>query len=211
MPRKKNTIKSVPKAVVKRLALYSRALHRLELTGTTRISSQKLAERLGLNPAKVRKDLAHFGQFGVPGFGYIVGDLRWEIRKILGTDQPVRVAIVGVGNLGKALISYVGFRTQGFKFVATFDTDQRKIGHTVSGIKIKDAQELEKTICMKQVDIVILAVPAHVAQEVTDKLVKCGITAILNFVPMRLTVPPNVKVHYVDLAMELESLGYYIS
>ena len=178
---------------------------------TSLISSRELAERLGLTSAKVRKDLAYFGQFGVRGFGYNVSQLRREIRKILGTDRPVRVAIVGVGNLGRALLSYVGFRTQGFKFVMAFDSDQRKIGHTVAGIKIRNAKSLEKIICMGEVDIVILAVPANVAQEVTDKLVKCGITAILNFVPLRLHVPPNVKVHYVDLAMELESLSYYIS
>ena len=210
MREEKNNLKTVPKSVIKRLALYSRTLHRMELNGVTRVSSKTLADRLGVNPAQVRKDLAHFGQFGVPGFGYRPRDLREQLRKILGTDREIRVAIVGVGNLGKALLSYVGFRAQGFKFVIAFDTDQRKIGHTINNVKIVNTKDLEKIIRKKHVDIVILSVPSNVAQEVTDRLGKTGINAILNFVPLRLLVPPMVKVHYVDLAIELESLSFYL-
>ena len=206
----KNKLKSVPKSVIKRLALYARCLHRIELNGVTRVSSQALADRLGLNPAQVRKDLAYFGQFGVPGFGYRPGELREQLRKILGTDHEIRVAIVGVGNLGKALLSYVGFQAQGFRFVAALDIDQRKIGHSVNNIKVKNVRNLEKVVRARHVDIAVLAVPANEAQEVTDRLVSCGITAILNFVPLRLVVPSTVKVHYVDFAMELESLTFYL-
>jgi len=210
MQNSKNHLKTVPKSVIKRLALYARTLHRMELNGIMRVSSKTLAERLGITPAQVRKDLAHFGQFGVPGFGYRPGELREKLRKILGTDRMIRVAIVGAGNLGKALLSYVGFRAQGFKFVAAFDSDQRKIGHIINNIKIQNIDNLEKIILGKKVDIAILAVPASKAQEVTDRLIKCNINAILNFVPLRLIVSDNVKVHYVDLAIELESLSFYL-
>ena len=203
-------VKPVPGATVKRLALYSRALYRMEMDGESRVSSLSLAERLGINPALVRKDLTYFGQFGVPGYGYRTSDLRNEIKKILGTDREVRVAIAGIGNLGLALLSYVGFRSQGFKFVTAFDTDARKIGQTIDGIKILSVAAVEETIREQKVDIVILAVPATSAQEIADRLVSCGITAIMNFSPIRLIVPPNVKVHYVDLALELESLSYYL-
>jgi redox-sensing transcriptional repressor len=205
-----NHLKSAPKSAIKRLALYSRALNRLEMNGAIRISSRILAAQLGITPAQVRKDLAYFGQFGVPGFGYKPKELRRQIRKILGTDEIKHVAIVGVGNLGRALLSYVGFKAQGFKFTAAFDSDPRKIGRTINHIKIQSINDLEKILQKKRVDIVILAVPMSVVQEVMDRLVKCHITAILNFVPQRLVVPPSVKVHYVDLAMELESLSFYL-
>lgn len=202
--------KHVPKAVIKRLALYVRALHRMELNGESRVSSKALSDRLGINPAQVRKDLAYFGQFGVPGYGYRTSELREQLRSILGTDREIRVAIVGVGNLGKALLSYVGFRSQGFKFVAAFDADPKKIGRSINDIVIYSAEDIEDTIKKKSIELVILAIPAPVAQEVTNRLVASGIHAILNFVPLRLKAPPNVKVHYVDLAMELESLSFYL-
>ncbi len=205
-----NHLKTVPKSAIKRLALYSRALSRLEMNGAIRVSSRILAAQLGITPAQVRKDLAYFGQFGVPGFGYKPKDLRLQIKKILGTDEIKHVALVGAGNLGRALLSYVGFRTQGFIFTAAFDIDPHKIGRTINHLKISGMNDLEKILLKKQVDIVLLAVPLSVVQEVTDRLVRCGITAILNFVPQRLVVPPDVKVHYVDLAMELESLSFYL-
>ncbi len=210
MNDERNQKKPAPKAVIKRLALYSRALHRMEMNEETRVSSQALSERLGLNPAQVRKDLAYFGQFGVPGFGYHIKDLRLEIRRILGMDREVRVAIVGVGNLGRALLSYVGFRNQGFRFIGVFDADPKKIGSSVNELQVHPVSEMEEFIRRERVELVILSVPAAVAQETTDRIVGCGISAILNFVPLRLKVPDHVRVHYVDLAMELESLSYYL-
>lgn len=210
MEETKNNLKNVPKSVVKRLALYCRILHRMEMDGLTRISSRILAQCLGITPAQVRKDLAYFGQFGVPGFGYNPRELREHLKKILGTDRIINLAIIGVGNLGRALLSYVGFKNQGFKFLAAFDSDQRKIGCEINDLKILNIQDLEKILQASQVDIVVLTVPARVAQEVTDRLVKCGITVILNFVPLRLDVPAHVKVHSVDLAMELERLSFYL-
>lgn len=206
----KNNLKNVPKSVVKRLAQYCRVLHRMEMEGEDRISSKILAQRLEITPAQVRKDLAYFGQFGVPGFGYNPRDLRIHLKKILGTDRIINLALIGVGNLGRALLSYVGFKTQGFKFIAAFDSDQRKIGREINNLKISSISDMEKILKASQVDIVVLTVPAKGAQEVTDRLVQCGITAILNFAPLRLEVPSHVKVHSVDLAIELERLSFYL-
>jgi redox-sensing transcriptional repressor len=207
----KNKMKGIPKATIKRLALYARALYRIEMDGETRVSSMALAERLGINPAQVRKDLAYFGQFGVPGYGYRTSELHQKLKSILGTNREIRVALVGAGNLGRALLSYVGFSTQGFRFVAAFDTDQNKIGRVINNIEILSSARMEEVIRDSRVVIAVLAVPAQTAQEIANRLVKCGITAILNFSPTRLLVPPKVKVHYVDLALEMESLSFYLN
>ena len=204
------TDKKIPKAVIKRLSLYSRVLQNLEILDRDKVSSRELAQRLGLNSAQVRKDLAYFGQFGVPGLGYYVSDLRQNIKRILGTDRGVRIGLVGVGNLGAALMSYGGFARQGFHIVAAFDSDKRKVGATKGSVMIYDAAEMEKVIRREAIDIAILAVPADHAQPVCDQLVGAGITALLNFVPVHLQVPEHVKVHYVDLSIEIESLSYYL-
>lgn len=202
--------KPIPKAVVKRLSLYSRVLQNLEMKSISKISSKKLSEHLGLNPAQVRKDLAYFGQFGVPGVGYYVTELRSQIKRILQTDRSVHVAIVGVGNLGQALLSYSGFERQGFQIVGAFDIDHAKVGTTVRDVQIYHMDELEHRVRLLAVEILVLALLPESAQAAADRAVKCGITAILNFVPVRLVVPPYVKVHYVDLSIELESLAFYL-
>lgn len=203
-------LERIPKAVVKRLSLYSRVLTDLEMNNVEKISSQELAYHLGLNSAQVRKDLAYFGQFGVPGFGYYVSDLRANLKRILRTDRQLRVALVGVGNLGSALMAYGGFQRQGFKIAMAFDSDPRKVGQTRDGVTIHSTDELEKRLSEAAIDIVILAVPPDASQALADRVVRAGITGILNFVPKRLVVPEGVKVHYVDLAIELESLSYYL-
>ncbi len=202
--------KKIPRAVIKRLSLYSRVLQQLEMKKAEKVSSKELGDRLGLNSAQVRKDLAYFGQFGVPGFGYYVTDLRRNIKKILGTDREIRVGLVGVGNLGSALLAYGGFTRQGFKLVAAFDSSKRKVGAERNGVMIYDVAQMEEKIREHAIDIVILTVPADVAQDICTRAVQAGITCVLNFVPTRLIVPPGVKVHYVDLAIELESLSYYL-
>lgn len=202
--------RKIPKAVIKRLSLYSRVLQEMEMRSVEKISSMELGEKLGLNPAQVRKDLAYFGQFGVRGVGYYVAELRKSIKRILGTDREVRVGLIGVGNLGLALLSYGGFARQGFKIVAAFDNDKRKVGSVKNNIEIFNVRELEEKIKVRAIDLVILAVPAEAAQEIVGRVVKAGINAILNFVPTRLVVPDDVKVHYVDLAIEIESLTYYL-
>lgn len=200
----------IPPAVVRRLALYSRALNDLLLQNQEKVSSSELAEILGINSAQVRKDLAYFGQFGVPGFGYYIKDLQTNVHRILRTDRDLNVILVGVGNLGSALVSYGGFNRQGFRMTMAFDADRRKVGSTRGDLPIHHIDDLETRIAEVQADIAVLAVPAEVCQAVADRLVKAGIGGILNFVPRRLTVPPNVKVHYVDLSIEMETLSYYL-
>jgi len=201
----------IPKAVIKRLSLYARILQRMSLAGIDKVSSKELGDALGLNSAQVRKDLANFGPFGVPGFGYFVEDLRARIKSILGTDRTVRLALVGVGNLGQALLSYTTvFSREGFRMVAAFDADKRKVGGERLGVPVYHIGELAQRIRELAVDIVVLSVPTGVAQQVVDTAVGAGVTAILNFVPERLIAPKGVKIHYVDLSIEIESLSYYL-
>lgn len=202
--------KNIPKAVIKRLSLYARALKIFSVNRIEKLSSQELGETLGINPAQVRKDLAYFGQFGIPGFGYYVEELRKNIKEILGTDRMVRIALVGVGNLGQALMSYATFRQEGFMIVAAFDSDKRKVGGERNGVPTFHSDDLTTKLKELAIDIVILAVPVSAAQGLTDVIVAAGIQAILNFVPVRLVVPQRVKVHYVDLTIEIESLSYYL-
>lgn len=202
--------KKIPKAVIKRLSLYSRVLQGLEIHNRDKVSSRELAQQLGLNSAQVRKDLAHFGQFGVPGLGYYVSDLRENIKRILGTDRRLRIALVGVGNLGTALLAYGGFQRQGFDIVAAFDSDKRKVGSVKNGVEVYHIIDLATVIKAKGIEMVVLAVPVEHAQSVTEELIAAGIIAILNFVPTFLSVPESVKVHYVDLSIEIESLSYYL-
>ena len=205
-----DSVKKIPKAVIKRLSLYSRVLKDLEDKNTTKISSKQLSSLLGMNPAKVRKDLAYFGQFGVPGLGYYVSDLRIEIKKILRTDREIRVAMVGVGNLGSALLAYGGFIKQGFRVVSAFDVNPKIVGKVINGTKVELIENLEERLNELGVEIVVLSIPAENAQETVDAIVRASIRAILNFVPHRLVVPDEIKVHYVDLGIELESLSYYL-
>lgn len=209
-PENVERISNIPPAVVRRLSLYSRVLTDLEMNNIEKVSSQELAEYLGLNSAQVRKDLAYFGQFGVPGFGYYVSDLRTNLKRILRTDREVNVTLIGVGNLGSALVSYGGFQRQGFRIAMAFDADRRKVGSMRGNIEVYHIDELEQRLAESGVDIAVLAVPAEACQGMADRLVAAGVQGILNFVPKRLTVPAHVKVHYVDLAIEMESLSYYL-
>lgn len=201
----------IPTAVIKRLSLYTRALQILELNKVEKVSSTELGRQLGLNSSQVRKDLAHFGQFGVPGFGYHVSDLRSRLKQILGTDREVAVALIGTGHLGTALLSYGGFSRQGFRLVCGFDIrvpDPPFLGP--GDAPIHPMEQLEEKIRDLGIGMVILTVPADAAQQIVDRVVAAGVSAILNFVPRRLETPPEVKVHYVDLAIEMESLSYYL-
>jgi len=200
----------IPKKVVKRLSLYARELRTLEMNNVATVSSQMLADSLGITSAQVRKDLAFFGQFGVPGVGYSVRDLATSLQRILGTDREVRVAIIGAGNLGSALMSYGGFARHGVRILFAFDTDIHKIGTERGGVWIFSMDTLEERLRAGGIDIVILTVPAAVAQQVADRVVAAGVAGILNFVPVHLKVPPHVRVQYVDLAIEIESLSYYL-
>lgn len=201
----------IPKPVIKRLSLYARALQKFSFAGMDKISSRELGDALGLNSAQVRKDLAYFGQFGVPGLGYYVEELRGRIKAILGTDRVVRLAVVGVGNLGQALISNSAqYAREGFCIVAAFDADKRKVGGERGGVPIYHVSDLQDKIRDLAIDIVAVAVPSGAGQLVADRAVESGVNAILNFVPERLIVPKHVHVQYVDLAIEIESLSYWL-
>jgi redox-sensing transcriptional repressor len=204
-------MRRIPPAVVKRLSLYARVLQLLQFEAVDKVSSAELARRLGIKPAQVRKDLACFGQFGVPGFGYHVGDLLKEVRRILGTDREVKVILIGVGNLGSALMSYRGFLKQGFTMLWGFDSDPELARQrTRTDVPIYHIRDLEHYLSKDAVEIAVLAVPGDAAQEIADRLFLHGVRAILNFVPTRLNVPPSVYVRYVDLSLELESLSFYL-
>lgn len=200
----------IPERTVTRLSIYLRCLEELESDGVVSVSSGQLADRFGLNSAQVRKDLAYFGQFGVRGLGYYVGALRHHLERILGLKREWEVALVGLGNLGSALIAYKGFQEKGFKIAAVFDRDQVKIGQRVEGIQVMDPSRIVPAIRKRKIKIGILAVPAVSAQAVVNLLVEAGVTAILNFVPAQLTVPDSVKLQNVDLSVLLKTLSYHI-
>jgi redox-sensing transcriptional repressor len=200
----------VPKAVVARLSLYSRELQHLLQQGWETISSAQLGKRLGVTDAQVRKDLAYFGQFGYPGIGYRCEELVYRLREILGTTESWSVALVGVGNLGHALLRYRGFEEQGFRVVAAFDTDPGKIGQVVGGVEVYGPDRLRTELEQAGIRIAILAVPAAQAQRVAQQLAEAGIVGILNFAPVTLVLPDEIAVAGVDLAIELEQLVFAV-
>ncbi len=202
---------AVPAAVVNRLSMYLRELQHLLGDGKETTSSSQLGRRLGFTDTQVRKDLAHFGHFGHPGIGYRCEELVGAIRKILGTDREWRVALVGAGNLGRALLGYRGFHRQGFRLVAAFDTDASLVGSEIEGVPIRHASQLAEIVSQEQVELGLVAVPASVAQEVADQLVAAGVGGILNFAPVTLTVPDGVSKVGVDLARELEQVTFAVA
>jgi len=202
---------TVPKVVVSRLSLYLRELQRLEAAGQHTISSGQLGTLLGFSDAQVRKDLGFFGQFGYPGVGYRCDELIRAMRDILGTNQPWNVVMVGVGNLGQALLGYRGFGRQNFTIVAAFDADPAKVGQSVQGLVIQPLDALSDTVRRKQVRLGMIVVPADRAQEVADQLVAAGVEGIVNFAPVTLVLPPHVQNVGVDLAIELEQLSFAVT
>jgi redox-sensing transcriptional repressor len=200
----------VPKAVVNRLSLYLRELQHLVRDGQETTSSGQLGRLLGFSDAQVRKDLAYFGHFGHPGVGYRCDELISAIRRILGTDRDWPVAMVGMGNLGRALLGYRGFSHQGFRIVAAFDEDPQKIGAIIDGVTIYHVDKLTEVIAEYKVKMALIAVPAPGAQSVADRLVAAGIEGIVNFAPVTLNLPLGVSLVGVDLAMELEQLSFSV-
>lgn len=192
------------------MSLYLRELQQVVRRGDETISSVQLGSLLGFTDAQVRKDLAFFGQFGYPGIGYKCVELIEEIRKILGTHQDWSVVLVGCGNLGRALLGYRGFQEQGFRVVAAFDADKAKIGKTIEGITVFDFDRMEEVILEKGIRLAVLTVPANHAQQVADRLVGTGVTGILNFAPVTLSLPSHVHSVGVDLAIELEQLAFAV-
>lgn len=202
---------AIPEAVVSRLSLYLRELQHLIADGKETISSSQLGRQLGFTDAQVRKDLAHFGHFGHPGIGYRCQELIGQIRKILGTDREWRVALIGVGNLGRALLGYRGFAQQGFRIVAAFDTDPTKVGSQIEGVEVSHLDQLSEALVERQIELGMVAVPAAQAQEVADQLVAAGVGGIVNFAPVTLRVPESVSIVGVDLARELEQVTFAVA
>jgi redox-sensing transcriptional repressor len=200
----------IPRKTVYRLSIYQRCLNRLKDNQIETVSSEALAKAAGVKPTQLRKDLTYFGQFGTRGLGYNVAGLSGAIGDVLGSSKLQPVILVGVGNLGAALLRYGGFQKEGFEIVAAFDTkpDERR----VRGVKtpLLDAARLSGFIRDHQIKMAILTVPANHAQEVVNLMVESGIQAILNFSPVVLEVPKHVVVNNVDLAVELENLSYFI-
>ena len=201
---------AVPKAVVSRLSLYLRELQHLVREGFETTSSTQLGKLLGFTDAQVRKDLAYFGQFGYPGIGYRCEELIDQIKRILGTNRPWAVAIVGIGNLGRALLGYKGFGQQGFRIVAAFDVDSSKVGRHVDGVPIFHLDQLADVARVQNIRLAIIAVPAAVAQEVAEQVVAAGVDGVLNFAPVTLSLPQDVSTVGVDLAIELEQLSFSV-
>ncbi len=198
----------IPEATIVRLSVYSRFLELADKRGIITISSGEIAEGVGVSPAQVRKDLAYFGEFGTRGVGYNVKDLLRHTMKILGLSHDWSVVLVGAGNLGSALVSYRGFRERGFTIVGVFDNDLTKIGKKLLDLEVLAIDAMPRIIAEKNVRIGILAVPAKVAQEVADTMVKAGIRAILNFAPKAIVVPDEVEVRNIDLSVKLEILTF---
>ncbi|HEX4122358.1 MAG TPA: redox-sensing transcriptional repressor Rex [Verrucomicrobiae bacterium] len=207
---KKNLRTEIPRKAVYRLSLYFRGLQRLKANGIRTVSSEALARAAGVKPTQLRKDLTYFGQFGTRGLGYDVGELAEMISDLLGTTSLRPVILVGVGNLGLALLSYRGFEKEGFEIIAAFDLEPgRKRGKNIP-MPIYGMDQLASVIREKNVKMAIITIPASAAQEVTNTLVQGGITGLLNFAPLVLDVPEQVVVNNVNLAIELENLSYFV-
>ncbi|NOY88620.1 MAG: redox-sensing transcriptional repressor Rex [FCB group bacterium] len=200
--------KRISESTIHRLSIYYRALSLLEKEKHETISSKELAKREKLTPAQVRKDLSFFGSFGTRGLGYNVVELKQKIAGILGINRQWRVALIGLGNIGSALVSYKEFVRQGFNIMKLFDNDQRKIGSNHKGIIVSDIKNLESELKEANIEIVIIAVPATVAQYIVDNVVEAGVKAILNFAPINLRVPPDVYLRNENMSMELEYLSF---
>lgn len=201
--------KGIPDATVARLPVYLRALDQLSGSGAGTVSSGALAEAAGVTPAQLRKDLSHLGSYGVRGVGYEVAHLRFQIGREVGSTRDWPVVIVGLGNLGSALANYSGFRSRGFTVVGLVDPDPALVGRSLHGLAITDLADLEELLARTGAVIGVLATPSDAAQAVTDRLVGHGVTSILNFAPVVLTVPDGVTVRKVDLGQELQILAYH--
>ncbi len=198
----------IPDATVRRLSLYLRFLEDFERSGVTSVASVALAERGGTTAAQVRKDLSHLGSYGKRGLGYSVAELTGVLRTVLGLDATWRVALLGAGRIGTALFEYEPFRRRGFHIMTVIDNDPCKVGTRLGSIRIRDQHELEDALCRDRIDLVIVAVPAPVAQRLVDRVVAVGIKAVLNYAPVQLLLPADVALRNVSMLVELESLSY---
>ncbi|HMK08552.1 MAG TPA: redox-sensing transcriptional repressor Rex [Anaerolineales bacterium] len=201
---------SVPDIVVGRLPLYLRALTQMAASGKEITSSQELGERLGISSAQIRKDLSQFGEFGKQGTGYNIAYLTDQLRRILKVDRIWDVALVGVGDLGRAIAHYGGFVDRGYRIVAVFDSDPAKIGSQVGAFVVEDAARIVEVVRTRRITLAMLAVPRAAAQEVTDRLVQAGVHAILCYAPTSVMVPKGVHVQYIDPVLHMQRMTYYL-
>ena len=200
----------IPEATVARLPIYLRSLLDMaEATGELTVSSEELARRAGVNAAKVRKDLSYLGSYGTRGVGYDVEYLLYQITRELGLTQDWPAALVGIGNLGRALASYKGFSERGFRIAALFDVSDEAVGSATAGLTVRHLDELKEVVAEDGICIGIIATPPGSAQEVAERFVDAGVKSILNFAPSVVNVPPDVNVRKVDLSIELQILSFY--
>jgi redox-sensing transcriptional repressor len=200
----------IPDVVIDRLPVYARALAALERNGREVVSSQELGAQLGVTPAQIRKDLSYFGRFGKQGRGYNVKRLLEELHQILGLDREWTMVLVGVGQLGRAILQYGGFGPQGFRILAAFDADQSIAGETIEELQVRPVSDLHAALTTMHVDIGIVATPASSAQSVIDALVKSGVRAILNYAPIAAQVPADVHIKDIDPVLALQSMTFYL-
>ena len=200
----------IPDVVIDRLPVYARALAALERNGREVVSSQELGAQLGVTPAQIRKDLSYFGRFGKQGRGYNVKRLLEELHQILGLDREWTMVLVGVGQLGRAILQYAGFSPQGFRILAAFDADPSVVGETIENLKVRPVDDLYSALSTMHVDIGIVATPAANAQSVIDALVKSGVRAILNYAPIAAQVPRDVHIKDIDPVLALQSMTFYL-
>jgi redox-sensing transcriptional repressor len=212
LPQNPKTAKvtKIPDVVIDRLPLYARCLALLQSRGQEVVSSTGLARVSRVTPAQIRKDLSYFGRFGKQGRGYNVGQLLEELWGIIGLNRQWRMALVGVGKVGRAILEYGGFASQGFHVVQAFDVDHQMVGQKLASLTIKHVSDLEQSLLKDPVDIGIVAVPAVEAQAVVDALVRCGVKAILNYAPLCPRRPPDVELRQIDPVLALQSMTFHL-
>lgn len=202
--------KKIPDIIVGRLPVYLRALQRMADMGLKTTSSQELGEHVGISAAQIRKDISQFGEFGKQGTGYSIEFLLDKLREILKVDRIWDVVVVGAGDVGHALANYQGFQDRGFRVVGIYDNDKDKVGQKIGGFVVEDTETMGEKIKDAGIKIAMLTVPASAAQDVADKLIQAGVKAILNYAPISLNVPNNVKVQYIDPSTHLQKMTFYL-
>jgi redox-sensing transcriptional repressor len=200
----------IPDIVIGRLPLYLRALQRMIQEGRQVTSSQELGELLGISAAQIRKDLSQFGEFGKQGTGYNIEFLIDQLRKILKLDRVWDMAVIGAGDIGHAVARYQGFRDRGFQVTLIFDNDPEKIGTKIGDFVVQDVSEMVKSIQKAGVKVAMVTTPAAYAQDVADQLIEAGVKAILNYAPIRINAPADVRVQYIDPATHLQRMSFYL-
>lgn len=205
-----NETMKIPQATAKRLPLYYRFLKNLHSSGKQRVSSAELSDAVKVDSATIRRDFSYFGALGKKGYGYNVNYLLSFFSKTLDQDELTKVALIGVGNLGTAFLNYNFLKNNNTKIEVAFDVDEGKIGTTIGDVPVYHMDDLEKVIDEHNIQVAILTVPAPVAQSIADRIVQGSVKGILNFTPARLSVPPTIRIHHIDLAVELQSLIYFL-